>query len=264
MYGEKRPAPPSVELDDISSRSDNGEDAATALGASCKESADASRDCDAKPPTSTSEGSLTPSSAADGQSHLAQAAIKKEEMPAEGVYIFFPANSCRKRPKLKLQSSDGKVFHVDVDVAKLSLTIKSMLDVCGVDGDDVVPLSNVRSEVLEKVLIWAAHHKDDGPTVKVSIHPPEFTENKEARTYDLYVAPWDRVFLVENRALLFELVGASIYLNISRLQDVACKTFATMIKGKTPAEIRRMFNIKNDFPPLLEKIVQEENSWGFA
>ncbi|KAH9382042.1 hypothetical protein HPB48_008515 [Haemaphysalis longicornis] len=154
---------------------------------------------------------------ADGQSHLAQAAIKKEEMPAEGVYIFFPANSCQfRRQSFPRRCGRGEVV----------ADYKKHAGCCGVDGDDVVPLSNVRSEVLEKVLIWAAHHKDDGPTVKVSIHPPEFAENKEARTYDLYVAPWDRVFLVENRALLFELVGASIYLNISRLQDVACKTFA--------------------------------------
>lgn len=64
-----------------------------------------------------------------------------------------------------------------------------MLDVLCVDGDDVVPLSNLREEVLEKVLIWATHHKDDGPPVKVSIHPPEFVENMEAGSHDLYVVP---------------------------------------------------------------------------
>jgi len=31
------------------------------------------------------------------------------------------------------------------------------------------------------------------------------------------------------------------------LLDVTCKTVAGMIKGKTPEEIRRTFNIKNDF-----------------
>ncbi len=29
--------------------------------------------------------------------------------------------------------------------------------------------------------------------------------------------------------------------------DVGCKTVANMIKGKTPEEIRKLFNIVNDF-----------------
>lgn len=31
--------------------------------------------------------------------------------------------------------------------------------------------------------------------------------------------------------------------------DVGCKTVANMIKGKTPEEIRKLFNIVNDFTP---------------
>ena len=37
-------------------------------------------------------------------------------------------------------------------------------------------------------------------------------------------------------------------LDISR-SDVGCKTVANMIKGKTPEEIRKLFNIVNDFTP---------------
>jgi len=42
---------------------------------------------------------------------------------------------------------------------------------------------------------------------------------------------------------------AANYLDIKGLLDVTCKTVANMIKGKTPDEIRRTFNIKNDFAP---------------
>lgn len=47
-------------------------------------------------------------------------------------------------------------------------------------------------------------------------------------------------------SLLFR-VQAANYLDIKGLLDVTCKTVANMIKGKTPEEIRKTFNIKNDF-----------------
>ena len=40
------------------------------------------------------------------------------------------------------------------------------------------------------------------------------------------------------------------------LLDVTCKTVANMIKGKTPEEIRKTFNIKNDFTPSEEEQVE--------
>lgn len=44
-------------------------------------------------------------------------------------------------------------------------------------------------------------------------------------------------------------------MDIKGLLDVTCKTVANMIKGKTPEEIRRTFNIKNDFTPQEEEQV---------
>lgn len=48
-------------------------------------------------------------------------------------------------------------------------------------------------------------------------------------------------------AVVFSSFQAANYLDIKGLLDVTCKTVANMIKGKTPEEIRKTFNIKNDF-----------------
>jgi S-phase kinase-associated protein 1 len=67
-------------------------------------------------------------------------------------------------------------------------------------------------------------------------------------------------------------------LDIKGLLDVTCKTVANMIKGKAPEEIRRTFNIKNDFTPqevrhfvflklqtksfyFQEEQIKKENEW---
>ncbi|WMV51642.1 hypothetical protein MTR67_045027 [Solanum verrucosum] len=60
-----------------------------------------------------------------------------------------------------------------------------------------------------------------------------------------------------------ELVEAANYLNIKSLLDLTCQTVADMIKGKTPEEIRKTFNIKNDFTPEEEEEVRRENAWAF-
>ena len=60
---------------------------------------------------------------------------------------------------------------------------------------------------------------------------------------------------------LFELILAAYHLGIKGLSDVTCKTVANMIKEKTPEDIRKTFNIKNDFTPSEEEQVRKENEW---
>lgn len=64
-----------------------------------------------------------------------------------------------------------------------------------------------------------------------------------------------------DQGTLFELILAANYLDIKGLLDVTCKTVANMIKGKTPEEIRKTFNIKNDFTASEEEQVRKENEW---
>lgn len=54
---------------------------------------------------------------------------------------------------------------------------------------------------------------------------------------------------------------AANYLDIKALLDVGCKTVANMIKGKSPEEIRKTFNIQNDFTPEEEDQIRRENEW---
>jgi S-phase kinase-associated protein 1 len=64
-----------------------------------------------------------------------------------------------------------------------------------------------------------------------------------------------------DQGTLFELILASNYLDIKGLLNVTCKSVANMMKGKTPEEIRKTFNITNDFSPEEEEQVRKENEW---
>ncbi|XP_053595666.1 S-phase kinase-associated protein 1-like [Microplitis demolitor] len=137
---------------------------------------------------------------------------------------------------IKLESNDNEIFEVDIKVAKMSVTIKTMLEDLGLgdDDDEVVPLPNVNSAILKKVIEWAEYHKDDPPA-------PEEDQNQEKRCDDISV--WDSDFLKVDQPTLFAIIRAANYLDIKGLMDVTCKTVANMIKGKTPDEIRKTFNL---------------------
>jgi S-phase kinase-associated protein 1 len=72
---------------------------------------------------------------------------------------------------------------------------------------------------------------------------------------------WDRKLVDGLRmGAFFDLVQTADYLGMAGLVDVTCRKLADMMKGKTPVQIREMFNIKNDYTPEQEKEVRRENA----
>ncbi|XP_021283804.1 GDSL esterase/lipase At5g63170-like [Herrania umbratica] len=151
--------------------------------------------------------------------------------------------------KITLRSSDGEDFEVDEAVALESQTIKHMVeDDC---ADNGIPLPNVTSKILSKVIEYCKKH----------VEAPK-SDDRSASVED-ELKSWDADFVNVDQATLFDLILAANYLNIKSLLDLTCQTVADMIKGKTPEEIRKTFNIKNDFTPEEEEEVRRENQWAF-
>lgn len=97
-------------------------------------------------------------------------------------------------------------------------------------------MMRINSVVLEKILVWADFHKDD--------QPPKEDDGREKKSND--ICEFDVEFLKLDQATLFEMLIAANFLNIQALLETICKTIANMMIGRTPEEIRQMFNIKND------------------
>ncbi|XP_040244505.1 SKP1-like protein 1 isoform X2 [Aegilops tauschii subsp. strangulata] len=148
---------------------------------------------------------------------------------------------------ITLKSSDGEEFQVEEAVAMESQTIRHMIeDDC---ADNGIPLPNVDSKILSKVIEYCKKHVQASP--------------KPADSGAADLKSFDAEFVKVDQATLFDLILAANYLNIKELLDLTCQTVADMIKGKTPEEIRKTFNIKNDFTPEEEAEIRRENQWAF-
>ncbi|KAL1542881.1 SCF ubiquitin ligase complex protein SKP1b [Salvia divinorum] len=151
--------------------------------------------------------------------------------------------------KITLRSSDGEEFEVDEVVAQESQTVKYLIE--DVSGGSAIPLPNVTGKILSKVLEYC------------KIHVEAASKDGDKTSSDEELKAFDTEFVKVDQATLFDLILAANYLDIKSLLDLTCQTVADMIKGKTPEEIRKTFNIKNDFTPEEEEAVRKENQWAF-
>lgn len=45
--------------------------------------------------------------------------------------------------------------------------------------------------------------------------------------------------------------------------DLTCETIAALMKGMSVEDIRKTFNIEDDFTPEEEEAIRKENAWAF-
>jgi len=152
---------------------------------------------------------------------------------------------------LKLVSQESEKFPVPRKVALMSELIKTMAE--GDQDEKEIPLPNVKSSVLKKVVQYMTYHVDNPPK---EIEKPLKSQNMAE-----VVTQWDADFVDVEQETLFELILAANYMDIKPLLDLTCAKVASMIKGKTPEQIRKCFNIQNDFTPEEEEAVRAENKW---
>ncbi|MBA0753165.1 hypothetical protein Gogos_021955 [Gossypium gossypioides] len=149
--------------------------------------------------------------------------------------------------KIKLRTSDQKVFKVEEAVVVQSLTIKYFYE----NGcpSSVIPVHSVSSDILSKILDYCKKYVNFAAG-KEDISPEELYE-------------WDANFVKVDQNTLFNLILVGNCLKIDSLLDLTCQTIVNMIKGKRPEEIRTTFNIKNDYTPEAEEAVRREKKWAF-
>lgn len=155
--------------------------------------------------------------------------------------------------RVRLQTADQVVHVVPRAWMEMAGLIKDMIEDEDGDSNEVIPLPNIEeSETLKKVISYCEyHHKEKAVEIE-----------KPLKDFKDSVCDWDFNFVnVEFEPTLKKMMMAANYINCKDMLDLCCAKVATMIKGKSPEEIRALFDIVNDFTPEEEEKIREENKW---
>ncbi|XP_042517546.1 SKP1-like protein 1A [Macadamia integrifolia] len=176
-----------------------------------------------------------------------------------------------------LRTCDGETFEIEESVAYVSETIKNMIE--DGFGHDLIPLPNVSSKILLKVIEYCRKHVSDFESSKKTSNGDEKDKDNDSskkgkevvrEVEDAEEKPrveeqkeWETTFMDIDQQVLFDLLNAANYLNIKGLLVMVAEKVASMIKGKTPDQIREIFKIKNDFTPEEYEEIRKESAWAF-
>lgn len=165
--------------------------------------------------------------------------------------------SLSNEPMVKLIGSDGFI-NLPLKAAKLSVLVSEMITDCNEDLEDIddIPVLTIKKKILEKVAEFCKYQ----------------TEKKEERIYEIekpiksnvlseVVPRWYADYIDLDQDFLFDVILAANYLDIKLLLDLGCAKVASMLKGKTPEEIRKTFGIENDFTEEEEEQLRKDNQW---
>ncbi len=189
----------------------------------------------------------------------ANEAMEVDEVPAKPkpeafVYLVVPDGDTTARLKISRKA------------AKLSSLLCTMI---GEDDDDKkdkeadephedeeIPLKGHSIAAFKRIVEFLEHHADD------PMKPIEWPI--QTNVIEHIVGPWDVAYV---SALswdeLMELSGVALYFMLTDLVRLCITMWATMLKDKTPEEVRVIMKMEEDINQEQERVVRDANQWVF-
>lgn len=138
-------------------------------------------------------------------------------------------------------TADGKMFDISDAVSK---QINLLRNVAEDILDEIIPLPNVNSTTLDKIVEFCTFKTGDHGAGDTEYFTTNFFDNMPVDT-------------------LFDIIAASNFLDAPDVLDAACSAAANLLGGKNPEEIRNILKIDSQFTPEEEAEIMKENSWAF-
>ena len=121
----------------------------------------------------------------------------------------------------------------------------------GADDSEPVPLADVKSDTLSKVIEYCIFHEPVPAATPEKAKTPE--EKKE----------FDLKYIDVTDDMLFAIIRAANYLDIKELLQLAADKVARRIVSefKDPAAVKAAFNIQDDFSPEEHEELRKKETW---
>ena len=148
---------------------------------------------------------------------------------------------------IKLSSSDSKRLSLDIKAINNSEFLKNFHQ----DFPNAeVNLKQINYSTLAKVTEFLEYHKNKKPKkIQRPLPKKDFRE---------CVDEWDYKFINLDIEEIFELMLAANFLNIQSLLDLTSAKIVSIIRGKTPEEIRRILGMKKDIDEFNKNKIKKE------
>lgn len=130
------------------------------------------------------------------------------------------------------EKEQGTEFEISRRAALLCNLVKSILE--GDESAKRIVVKNVKAPILTLIIAYLEHHDGEQPA---AILKPIRSVKLERIVED----EWDVEFIGQlDKKTLFELILGSNYMDLPPLLHLACARIATLIKGKSPAQIKHI------------------------
>merc|ERR1711920_1164120 len=142
---------------------------------------------------------------------------------------------------LILVSSDdvnGEKFTIDRESAMMCNLVKSIIE--GDSEAKTIEIKKVSSDILKLIVTYLIHHKGKVPA---EIAKPIRSVKMEKIVED----EWDAKFInSQTKRTIFQIILGANYMDIKSLLHLGCAKIATLIKGKSPEEIKNILSEEDD------------------
>jgi S-phase kinase-associated protein 1 len=141
-----------------------------------------------------------------------------------------------------LCAKDGIQIPISLEVAKMSVTIKNMLEDLGDDDgfDNHIPIPPINGNVLKKIYEYCQY------IYKNPLELDELQKWIDDYKFEVPLPAWFTEYLNIDQGLLVEIILGANFLDIDSLLRMACKQVASFIRNKTPEELKIIFNKQSE------------------
>jgi len=139
---------------------------------------------------------------------------------------------------ISMEESDPQKFVMNQKAAKMCKLVRSILE--GDASATEIPIKKVKGDILALIVEYLKHHNGKVPA---EIAKPIRSVKMEKIVED----KWDADFINNmSKKVIFQVILGANYMDVPSLLHLGCAKIATLIKGKSPDEIKQILSDDSD------------------